>query len=172
VSHRYQPFYCEENIWWLCQAEELAGRERWVAFITNEARCVGLMHQRAANPSELVTWDYHVIVIARAGERLEVWDLDTRLGLPVELGAYLDETFPRLPNELAPAFRVVEAEDFIARFRTDRSHMLVRGRYTQPPPPWPSPGEGGTNLMRFVDLRDDIAGEVLDLAGLRARYSR
>ena len=118
-------------------------------------------------------WDYHVVVAAGG----MVWDLDTRLELPTEVSAYLDATFPTLSAELAhmaPRFRVVSAAEFVATFRTDRSHMKNDdGDWIAPPPPWePVGAAGAANQQRFVDLDDGVAGEILDLSALRARYSR
>jgi len=176
LKRRYQPFYCEENAWWLCQHEGLpqAG-SRWVAFIANAAKQCPMMQQRAAPPGELVVWDYHVIVITD-GDGPEAWDPDSSLGMPVPLLDYLAATFPVLPGDLAgyqPRFRLVAAAELIATFSSDRSHMRRGdGSYTQPPPPWEPPVAPGhiTNLARFIDLSDDIAGEVVTLAALRQRF--
>jgi protein N-terminal glutamine amidohydrolase len=166
---RYQPFYCEENVWWLLH--DLAA-EAQAVFITNAGSSVALWEQRAAPPGEPVIWDYHAIAIADG----QAWDLDSRLGLPVPLGRYLVESFHFLPPAaaaFAPRFRLVPAALFHARFASDRSHMRVGGRWLKPPPPWPPPQPVGiepTNLKRFLDLDDPIAGEVVDLQGLRHRF--
>ncbi|MEZ4311086.1 MAG: hypothetical protein R3F14_23845 [Polyangiaceae bacterium] len=98
---------------------------------------------------------------------------DTTLGFPVPAGEYLARSFrDGLPAELAPIFRVVPAQVFVATLASDRSHMRgADGRYERPPPPWApiSAPERGSNLMRFVDMRDPIAGEVLSLGELRGR---
>jgi hypothetical protein len=173
-TDRYQPFYCEENVWWLAQRDDLAECPRWVLFITGE-RGVLMRHQRAAPESAPVVWDYHVILVVRRGDLLEAWDHDTRLGMPSPLLAYLEASFPPLPDALArwrPRFRVVEADELVARFSTDRGHMrALDGSYLRPPPPWPPPGPPmrAPNLLRFLDLSDPIAGEVLDLERLVER---
>ncbi len=173
TDFRYQPFYCEENSWWLCQRPELGVGARHVVFITNEAKQCLLHAQRAAAVGQTVVWDYHVIVVV-AGR---AWDLDSRLGLPVPLNSYLDATFPSLPpnmGHMAPKFRVITAETLTALFHSDRSHMRdAEGRWLRPPPPWKPPKAGErANQMRFVDLDDDIAGEILDTDELRVRYSK
>ena len=170
---RYHPFYCEENAWWLCQRPELGDGPRDVVFITNAAKQCLLREQRNAPVGEHVIWDYHVIVVV--GDA--VWDLDTRMDVPVEVTAYLDATFPELPPEMshmAPRFRVVAADELVRIFHTDRTHMRdAHGGWLQPPPSWEPPTtEGPPNQTRFTDLSDDIAGDVLDLPALRARYSR
>jgi len=164
---KYHPFYCEENVWWLCQEPALADRRVWAAFVSNERRRCALWRQRAGSP---IVWDYHVVVIAC--EPLEVWDLDTVLPCPVPLDRYLAETFMPVPPELGPRFRLVERAELLARFSTDRSHMRAAdGGWTAPPPPWDPPSSAEPpNLMRFVDMTRPFAGEVLSLGGLRDRF--
>jgi hypothetical protein len=163
MDRKYQPFYCEENAWWL--VKERGGH---ALFVSNAALEVAMLHQRAAPVGELVVWDYHVVALVDG----EVHDPDTRLGMPVALAGYLAASFP--PMGMAPRFRVVAAADLMATFTTDRSHMRrPNGGYTQPPPPWNPPRAPGhdMNLMRFVDMNDDIAGEVMDGDALVAAYS-
>ena len=96
----YTPYFCEENSYKLC--EQLVQRpfDVYVAFISNRNRQVGsrpadpcfyaacdslctclqipLWRQRASRqPSGLVVWDYHVLVLQRTGTDCLVWDLDT-----------------------------------------------------------------------------------------------
>jgi hypothetical protein len=163
MGPQYQPYYCEENVWWCVKA-----RGGHALFISNAARQVAMLHQRAAPVGELVVWDYHVVALVDG----EVHDPDTRLAMPLGLASYLAASFP--PGWPAPRFRVVAAAEFIAIFSTDRSHMRDRhGAFTQPPPPWEPPRAPGhdMNLMRFVDMSDDVAGEVLDAAALVVGYS-
>jgi protein N-terminal glutamine amidohydrolase len=168
MSHRYQPYWCEENVWWLCQEPALQPHACWVLFVSNERKSCALWKQRAGDP---VLWDYHVLlVVERAAP--EAWDLDTTLGMPIALGAYLDATFRPVPAVLAPRFRRVAADEYIGRFHTDRSHMRASdGRWREPPPPWPPPASGHVpNQQRFWDLDDAFCGEVIALAELRARF--
>jgi protein N-terminal glutamine amidohydrolase len=206
---RYQPFYCEENVWWLLQ-EEALGVPRYAVFVTNRRKQCPIWGQRAGPVDGCVVWDYHVVALtpARVSEPPRVWDLDSRLGFGIALDRYLDATFPlnQIPEAapFAAQFRVVEAEELLALFRSDRSHMRdPSGAWRAPPPPWSPPGiverhdpagaprsacagskdaagpkgstgpkdAAGSNLMRFLDLDDDIAGEVLSLDALRARFA-
>ncbi|MEQ9323999.1 MAG: hypothetical protein RIF41_32845 [Polyangiaceae bacterium] len=175
AGHRYQPFYCEENVWWLLQHPDCAGHERFALFISNAARQCPVWAQKAAPEDGLAVWDYHVIAIVRR-QRVEAWDLDTRLGMPVPLEHYLALTWPRVAPTappFAPRFRLVAAEVFLTTFCTDRGHMRGEDGWLHPPPPWPPPrAREGTqgNLMRFVDLDAPFAGEVMDLVGLKRRF--
>jgi hypothetical protein len=90
----------------------------------------------------------------------------------MDLDSYLDATFRAVPDAWAPRFRLVAAAIYRDTLATDRRHMLrPEGGYVQPPPPWSVIGTG-SNLARFVDVRDAFAGDVVDLAGVRARFIR
>lgn len=174
MSHRYQPFYCEENVFHLAREPILANRPREVVFISNAGRSCPMWHQRAAvRAGWPILWDYHVVLLA--GAPWEVWDLDTTLGMPVPAADYLRRSFRAgVPEELAPRFRVVDATELAETFASDRSHMrLPSGRFKKKPPPWPPIGPPGaaSNLMRFVDVTAPFVGEVLDLPGMLARIA-
>jgi len=164
---RYQPFYCEENAWWLCAHPALGPGARHVVFLVSRAGRCPLLHQRAAPPGRLIAWDYHVVVVDGQGR---VWDQDSRLPLPSPGGTWLDATFAladRLPAIYAPRLRVIPAEAFRASFASDRRHMRDRrGRFLHPPPPWPAIGEE-MNLARYLDPAAPRPGQVFDLAAAR-----
>ena len=164
---RYQPFYCEENVWWLCAEPALGPGERFVVFLVSRAGCCPMLAQRAAPPGRLIAWDYHAVVADAQGR---VWDLDSRLPLPSPGLDWLDATFAladRLPRVYAPRLRVIPARDFQQGFASDRGHMRdARGRYLRPPPPWPPIGSG-TTLYRYLDPRETEPGTLLDLDGAR-----
>jgi len=166
---RYQPFYCEENAWWLCVEPDLGQGPRYVVFIANHAGLCLFLNQRAAPPGEPIGWDYHCVVVDGAGR---IWDLDTRLGLPLPGRDWLAGSMPfaaRLRPELAPWFRLVPAPDYRRDFASDRSHMrLPDGRWQDPPPPWPEIGQGMT-LPDYLHLSGDGPGELLDVGGFTAR---
>jgi protein N-terminal glutamine amidohydrolase len=167
----YHPFYCEENVFHLCGHAALAGRERHAAVISGLYEGFVMWHQRAARGrSAPLFWDYHVILVAR--DPWEVWDLDTTLGAPFPARDYLRRSFRAgLPPELAPIFRVIPADVFVATLTSDRSHMRgPDGRFERPPPPWPtvSAPEQGSNLRRFTDMTDPFVGEVRSLEEMAA----
>ncbi|MFO0760127.1 MAG: hypothetical protein U0359_26835 [Byssovorax sp.] len=173
-SFRHQPFYCEENVYHLCQEPIFAGRPRFAAFLSNASGGFAMWGQKASpRPGRPILWDYHVILLAQ--DPWEIWDLDTTLGFPLPAADYLRASFPLpLPEELMPCFRLVPPDELAATFASDRRHMRrADGRYRKPPPPWPPivTAEEGFNLPRFLDVNDPFAGEVLTLDALRSRVS-
>jgi hypothetical protein len=159
-AFRYQPFYCEENAWWLCADPALGTGTRTVVFIANQTGLCPFAQQRAAVVGEIVWWDYHCVVLDGA---TRIWDLDTRLPLPLPARDWLDGTFPfarRLPAALQPRFRLVPAERYRRDFASDRSHMRRRdGRWQRPPPPWAPIGRG-MNLPDYLDMAASTTGPV------------
>lgn len=174
APHRYQPFYCEENVYHLCGHPEVADCSPAAVFIRGLGAHVAMWGQRLAQrPAEPVIWDYHVVLLTRRPWR--IWDLDTRYACPLAADTYLRRSFrPRLKlrADLAPWFRVVDAAELARTFASDRSHMRTPdGGWTAPPPDWPPIGAGNT-LHRYLDRNDAVAGEILDLPGLLARIQR
>jgi len=168
----HQAFYCEENVFHLCQHAVLAGRGRSAVFVSGAMGGCVMWHQRAARgPAAALFWDYHVFVLAEGP--WEVWDLDTRLGCPLPAAEYLARSFREgLPPDLAPVFRVVPSDELVATLASDRSHMRGRdGRFERPPPPWPtvSAPERGSNLGQFIDMSAPFVGDVLSLEELAER---
>lgn len=132
------------------------------------------MWSQRAGRGRPIVWDYHVILLVT--DPLEIWDVDTTLGLPVPARHYLEQSFSvGLPEMYWPLFRLVTADDYIRVFSSDRSHMLKpEGKYKKPPPPWPAIGERGAppNLMEFVDMTRPFLGEVVSLKELYRRIVR
>lgn len=162
---RYQPFYCEENAWWLCAEPALGSGPRHVIFVTSRAGRVPMLGQRAAPPSHLIAWDYHVVVVDGLGR---VWDLDSRLPLPTSGPQWLNRSFAladRLPALYAPRLRIVAAEDYRRDFASDRGHMRdTKGRWRHPPPPW-APIGSGMSLPLYLDPDAPGPGTLFDLLG-------
>ena len=175
-SFRYQPYYCEENVFHLCQDARFAGRDPAAVFVSGLGGACVMWHQQLAScHTSSISWDYHVFLLAR--EPWEVWDFDTVLGLPVPAAKYLRESFrPEIPlaDEYVPHFRVVRAPALAAVFASDRSHMRdPDGHFYKAPPSWSPIGPAGapSNLARFTAMTDPIAGEVLGLPALLARIA-
>ncbi len=166
----YWPFYCEENIWHLCDHEEVRGRSPHVLLISNDNKSVAFWNQRLApGPGLPVVWDYHVVLLCRWKAGWEIWDLDSGLPCPCPAAVYLRRTFPALvaPDPaIEPLFRRVNAARYRKSLASDRRHMRdASGEYLQPPPPWDPIGEG-SNLMCFLAMGEAFHGEVLDLHSL------
>jgi len=142
-SFRYHPFYCEENAWWLCNEASPRAATAYAVFVVNAFGRCPFAGQRAVPEGRLVWWDYHVVVLD-ADNR--IWDLDTRLGLPLPARDWLAGSFPflgRLPAALLPRFRLIPCADYHRDFASDRSHMRKPdGRWRHAPPPWPPIGDG------------------------------
>ena len=167
---RYQPYYCEENAWWVLADPRLASVRRWLVFVTNRIRMCPIWHQRAGREGEPVAWDYHVLVVAELQEELHVLDLDSTLGLVVPLHVYVRAAFqPNVGPQVRPWFRVVPADEALSRFASDRRHMRDQdGAWRAPPPPWaPIQGAGAPHdLDRWLDLDESGRGVVCDQRGL------
>lgn len=155
---KYCPYYCEENIWHLCQEPELQRSSSRVIFISNETRQCAFSNQSVSEDGFIV-WDYHVILLS-AGM---IWDFDTRLPFPTPLDKYLKGTFPSgVASMYKPCFRVVDCLDFIDVFASDRRHMINQfGAYNSPPPSWPAiRTEKGSNLDQFIDMTNPFMGKI------------
>lgn len=166
----YCPYYCEENIWHLAADARVGQGPRHVLMISNPGRRVALWGQRsgAAETGGLVVWDYHVVLTLGTGAQAVLWDLDTTLGAPIPLPAYLAQTFRGAPEPFTPRFRVLEADAYRERFGSDRRHMRDEdGGFLQPPPQWPPIGEKSV-LAAWLDFERDEPGIVVDLPGLVA----
>lgn len=172
MSAFYAPFYCEENIWHLCGERRFSDRRAVVVVVSNQSRTCALWAQRAAPRAlEPVIWDYHVILGVREPSGWVVWDPDTTLEAPTDLGAYLGATFLPLPSSLsalAPRFRLIAAARYRADFSSDRAHMRSSdGRWSAPPPAWPPiVREGKPSFLSWTMMPPDDP-EVVSLDELR-----
>lgn len=154
----YQPFWCEENAWHLaadpCVASTGGAGERRVLILSGSSGTVACWAQRAAEPGEVVLWDYHVVLAVRAADGWLVWDQDTRLGCPLPVEVWLTGTFPvpeQVPAKFSPRFLAISAADYRRDLRSDRSHMrTASGGWQHPPPPWPLIAGGSVTLAEYV----------------------
>ena len=177
---RYQPFYCEENIWHLCRESRFAASDSYVIVVANSVDGVLFCGQKAGvRPLKTLLWDYHV-VLARHDDstRWTLWDLDSCLGFPVSALEYLSRTFPaddHLPSDVRPMFRVIPGATYLCTFSSHRTHMVGNdGRFIKPPPPWEmiTIEDHPDNLDRFVDMTTPFVGEVLDLEAMTNFFDR
>jgi len=172
----YTPFYCEENIWKLCDRlshKEGALSQAHVVFVSNERRCVPLWRQRAgdARREGLVLWDYHVFLVVK-DETSVILDFDTTLAFSSEFKLYIEEALKHADEENIKAefrrcFRVVSASTFLRTFSSDRSHMLKEnGEYAKPPPKYPPilAESGGVDLQMWISMTErEGLGKVMDM---------
>ncbi|CAA6662132.1 unnamed protein product [Spirodela intermedia] len=189
-SFTYTPFYCEENVYFLCKKLSLFGiadpksNDLFAVFISNEEKQVPLFRQKASKRVDgLVVWDYHVICIQsrRDGEgrvKHVVWDLDSNLPFPLDLSDYMAETIrPLLSSSftLDRYFRVIHAPIFLQSFASDRSHMKdPSGNWLCPPPNYdPVVAEDGTanNINEYIQIHatDQITDRSLLVDSLFSR---
>ncbi len=170
-KYLYQPYYCEENIWQLCQNKDF--EDGFVVFISNESLCFPMLEQKAAlTPSTPVFWDYHVVLLCES-EGYQVFDFDTTLPFKTDLETYLKASFLSenvMSPEQKPLFRVVPAQEFIDVFVSDRSHMKTPQGWSAPPPNWDAIGCGASNLAHFIDMSATDYGEVLEQKALMERF--
>jgi len=104
---KYHPFFCEENIWHLCDAR----RNGWAVFVSNEKGAVYFENQRL-QPSGLI-WDYHVVYLGVDGQIID-FDHDGDLATP--LHSWLSHSFSNSPEALEAKFNVVAADDYLLHF--------------------------------------------------------
>lgn len=166
-DHRYCANYCEENVWQLAREPSLLEGPRRVVFITNATKSVAVFHQRSApEPHEPVVWDYHVI-LAIVGRG--IYDLDSTLPFPCPIREYLDAAFRPVAARFRPKFRLIDADEYVEGFSSDRAHMRrADGSFQSPPPSWPAPAGSAFVLAEVLDLSRRTPGAVLDLTQLSA----
>lgn len=144
-AFRYQAYFCEENIWHFAneylktnseqssQDDKICFNARFfVLFFINATRKVTLLNQRVFGNDGIGIWDYHVVFFD--GDKRLIFDFDTVLPFPSDAKMYLQETFPEThfsseevlqSLEMAPArIRIIPADQYVAHFSSDRSHML------------------------------------------------
>jgi hypothetical protein len=150
---RHQPFWCEENIWFLAQHPALTACERLVIVLTGATAEVACWQQRAGAADGFVLWDYHVVLAMQAPD-WQILDLDTRLGHPLPARDWLMATFPqhtRVRPAYQPRFALIPAPAYIRDFGSDRSHMRTAdGGWQRPPPPWPPVTGHGLTLPALL----------------------
>jgi len=158
----YQPSYCEDNIWHLCQHEQL--KNSHVIFIASKDDSFPMLCQRITDePHTPIFWDYHVILLVQ-GETNQILDFDTSLPFNNDVASYFADSFidnNLLTADLIPLFRVVAASDYVRMFSSDRSHMQSESGWLAPPPDWTPIVKSENNLSEFIDMNNEKLGEVL-----------
>jgi len=165
----YTSCYCEENVWHLCQVIQTKERSHpmdhkdhmnhfLVVFISNPHEAIPLWKQKAGRCEEdwFVMWDYHVILIDKQDQL--VYDLDTVLQFPCNFKEYFSQAIRPdsiLNEKFHRHFRVIQAQDFLSTFASDRSHMKhPDGTWIKLPPSYPCirTSESENNLKNFIRM--------------------
>lgn len=161
---KYQPFYCEENIWHLCQHPDYLNGH--VVFIASYGDYLPMLCQQGCdNPGELIFWDYHVVLLNHGN----IYDFNTTLPFASKAADYFSQSFidENMMSPLqVPMFRVIPTNEFVATFKSDRSHMKTTDGWSAEPPDWPLICETTSNLDRFADMGDLEFGQVLTASDL------
>lgn len=161
---KYQPFYCEENIWHLCQHPDYLDGD--VVFIAGYGSYFPMLCQQGCeNQGSLVFWDYHVVLLKDG----KIFDFNTTLPFSSLVESYFAQSFineSRLRPLQVAMFRVMPANEFVAAFQSDRSHMKTTDGWSAEPPEWPLISESSSNLDRFADMEDLEFGRVLSASEL------
>lgn len=179
----YTPYYCEENVWQLCQLVEKNCPQLlhhcFAVFISNDVKQVPLWCQKASKG--FVLWDYHVIMIIKQDDQQQslVYDLDTTLTFPCSFQQYLNDGIrseSEFIEKFKRKFRVIGAKEFLATFASDRRHMLMPSGsdYQQPPPTYPpiKTSMSDHNLDTFISMDSSKGvGQVMDVSELTAFFS-
>lgn len=128
-STPYTAFFCEENIWWLASRlveQGTPSTSMHVLFFSNKNESALMLNQASALPGQSLTWDYHVVLLARERSGHWIFDPDSRLPFPTPASKYINESFPqqdRLSHVYRTIVRIIPAASYCERFYSDRSHM-------------------------------------------------
>ncbi|PID45820.1 MAG: hypothetical protein CSB47_06855 [Proteobacteria bacterium] len=168
-SIKYQAFYCEENIWQLCQQPQYRGGQ--VIFIASDGDYFPMYFQKTGQGKDkLIFWDYHVVLLHQG----MILDFSSELGFSTPLKYYLDLSFideDLLEPSLVPKFRILSDTEYVTFFQSDRRHMMSDSGWSATPPDWPLISENASNLEQFTNMRDLTFGKVFSAKGLLEYYS-
>jgi len=168
----YTAYYCEENIWHLCNNSEIENFEKNIVVISNVEKKCALFYQKINQhfPNIPVVWDYHVILLVFQNEWL-VYDFDTILSFPVKLEEYLHKTFQNVENyRYQPYFRIITKQDYLTKFSSDRSHMFINRKWTHTPPQWKKIINGSSNFTDIINFKNDFIGQTLNFTSFKKKY--
>lgn len=160
----YASHYCEENVYKLMETlnesyELPPGTHLYAVFISNSCKETPIWMQRLCpngNIEEPVVWDYHVILLlmSTSDPSLQlVYDYDSLLPYPCEASTYISMSFQpqfRLPERYQQKFRIINGQEYLSHFSSDRSHMASAD---VPPPSWSVIcGPNAVSAMTLPDL--------------------
>ncbi len=127
-NYVYTPLFCEENIWKLIDSLYMKpiAKPIDVLFIINKNNTIAVFEQKMGSTNKPVIWDYHVVLLAKSGEDLVIFDFDSLCDFPTPISSYFKLTFPGNKNlfyELIPFIKSIPADHYYKHFYSDRSHM-------------------------------------------------
>jgi hypothetical protein len=169
----YSANFCEENIWHLCQNQELKDFTKKVLIISNPLKNCPFRFQKSINDDEVVWWNYHVIMLASTAEINLVYDFDSTLSLPISAKEYFELTFEKkdhLKEGDLPFFKSINAMDYIDSFFSDRSHMKdADGNWLSSPPDWHIIGKNkNLPLIKLQDFSISSEQKIYSLEEMEA----
>jgi hypothetical protein len=160
TRQRWWPFFCEENVAWLCRD---APWPMWALVVGNPARTVAVWGSTASDRSDrLVIWDYHVVAVAVVDDTAFVLDHSCATSTVLSLSDWLQTSFrDSVAEPYRPRFRRYAAGAYLQALCSDRRHMRDEdGACLQPFPPWPGPREEeGSTVMALTTFYDDADEE-------------
>ncbi len=152
----YTRCYCEENIYCLLRNSVKSNLECVAIIISNPKRVVPVWFQKA-NPEGPICWDYHVACAVK-NDVWRIMDFDSSLDWAIPARDWLKLAIFHKPvrKEYQRMFRIIPAKDYLARFSSDRLHMLHNGEWVAPPPSYPPIINGPSNLFsKYVNMDYD-----------------
>jgi protein N-terminal glutamine amidohydrolase len=174
---KYTKNYCEENVWHLCRHPEIKSLENKVLIISNESKNCPFWNHNSTDNRSPVWWDYHVVLLVLEQGNWMVYDFDSTLGFPVDLGTYLQQTFGEITSlnaENRPFFKIFSGYIFTDTFYSDRSHMKDgEGNWIFMPPSWPIVEHGNTQKLEMDEIMNfspSSAQKITSIDELKAAY--
>lgn len=178
----YTSCYCEENVWKLCEylrdqtPSPLEGF--YAVFLSNENKMIPIWKQQSGKNNDPVIWDYHVILLQDGGDgKRFIYDLDTLLPFPCPCDTYIKEALRsdhNIHKDFRRKLRVIQADEFLRTFASDRSHMKdANNEWRKPPPPYPciKTPESSMNLDDFISMDPRVGcGTVYTLEAFTERF--
>lgn len=167
TDYLYTTLFCEENIWQLANSlidKNINEQDIKIIFITNKDNRIAFFNQQAASHDQPVIWDYHVILLAKINNTVQVFDFDSRLPFPCDIKRYLSSSLPGIINkEYMSQFRIIPARLYLTQFYSDRSHMqgVIPDDKFPHYPPICSPNIEHINLYDLFNINKKIHGTLV-----------
>lgn len=156
----YTKCYCEENIYRLMEEQ---GNESLThaVFISNPSQRVPFWCGRQSIEIDGFTvWDYHVVAINKPGGL--VYDFDSSIPFPVGFEEYCRKALRvsemnQVRAEFHRMYRVIDRQEFLSTFSSDRLHMIDgSGNFHSPPPILEPILHGPSNLESFISMSSTV----------------